>query len=68
MAPYKSLYPKARLRLSQTERIASQVMVLPTGQTINPEMVQSICGLFRCAFENAGEIRKLLGQKPAKAE
>jgi dTDP-4-amino-4,6-dideoxygalactose transaminase len=68
MAPYESLYPAAHQRLSHTERIAARVMVLPTGQTINPEMIQSICGLFRCAFENAGEIRKLLGQAPANAE
>lgn len=60
MAPYSSLYPKARLVLSQTERVASQVLVLPTGQTITPEIIRIICSLIRIAFENAVKIRKTL--------
>jgi dTDP-4-amino-4,6-dideoxygalactose transaminase len=60
MAPYRSLYPNAHLLLPQTERMASQVMILPNGQTITPEIIRIICGLIRFAFENAPEIRKLL--------
>jgi hypothetical protein len=37
---------------------AAQVITLPIGQTISPEII-------RTAFENAVEIRKLLEQEPA---
>jgi len=60
MAPYASLYPNAHIHLSQTENVTSQVLALPTGETITPEIIQTICRLIRSAFENADEIRKLL--------
>jgi dTDP-4-amino-4,6-dideoxygalactose transaminase len=65
MSPYSSLYPDAYLHLAQTERIASQVLVLPTGQSVTPEIIRVICDLILCAFENAGEIRKFLEKQPA---
>jgi dTDP-4-amino-4,6-dideoxygalactose transaminase len=60
MEPYGSLYPDSHLFLPQTERVAAQVMTLPTGQAITPEIIQVICEIIRVAFENAGEIRKIL--------
>ena len=65
MEPYNSLYPEAHLFLPQTERVAAQVMTLPTGQTITPEIIRAICDIIRFAFENTGEIRKILEKKPA---
>lgn len=63
MEPYKSLYPNAHLSLPQTESVAAQVMTLPTGQTITQKTIRIICDIFRSAFENAGDIRKVLGKK-----
>jgi dTDP-4-amino-4,6-dideoxygalactose transaminase len=65
MAPYGSLYPGAHLFLPQTERVAAQVMTLPTGQAITPEIIRNICDIISTAFENAAEVRKLLEKKPA---
>ena len=65
LEPYRSLYPNAHLSLPQTERVSEQVMTLPTGQTINPEIIRAICDIVRSAFENASEIRKMLRDKPA---
>ncbi|MDX6498964.1 MAG: hypothetical protein QOG23_2224 [Blastocatellia bacterium] len=65
MEPYRTLYPDAHLLLPQTERIAAQVLTLPTGQTITPEIIRVICDIIRSAFENAGEIRRMLAKKPA---
>jgi dTDP-4-amino-4,6-dideoxygalactose transaminase len=64
MEPYKTLYPNADLLLPQTELVAARVMTLPTGQSINPEMVIVICDIIRAAFRNASEIRKLLANNP----
>jgi dTDP-4-amino-4,6-dideoxygalactose transaminase len=65
MEPYKSLYPNAHLFLPQTEHVAAQVMTLPTGQAITPEIIRNICDIISTAFENAAEIRKLLEKEPA---
>lgn len=64
MEPYRSLYPDAHLALPQTERVATRVLTLPTGQAITPEIIRVICNIIRSAFENASEIRKLLQAKP----
>lgn len=61
MEPYRSLQPNASLLLPQTEAIAPKIIVLPTGQAIDPEMVTTICGLFRAAFSQAKAVRTRLG-------
>jgi dTDP-4-amino-4,6-dideoxygalactose transaminase len=63
MEPYRSLYPKARTFLTETERVAAQVVTLPTGQTITPEIIRAICNIIQLAFENAPEIRRVLDDK-----
>jgi dTDP-4-amino-4,6-dideoxygalactose transaminase len=60
MEPYRSLYPSAHLFLPQTERIAAQVLTLPNGQTITPEIIHLICNIIRTGFDNAGRVRELL--------
>ena len=65
MEPYRSLYPDAHLFLPETERVAARVMSLPTGQAITPEVARVICDIIRVAFENSGEIRKVLKEKSA---
>jgi len=64
MEPYKSLCPNAYVLLTETERVAAQVMTLPTGHVITPEIIRVICDIIGSAFENAGEIRRMLAKKP----
>lgn len=47
MEPYRSLYPNSHLWLQETERLAGKVIVLPTGQTVSPETVSTICSMIR---------------------
>ena len=49
MEPYRSLQPNAALLLSETERVAAKVIVLPTGQTVDEETVRRVCGIIRGA-------------------
>jgi len=65
LEPYSSLYPKAYLSLPHTERVAAQIMTLPTGQTITPEIIRVVCDIIRTAFEQATEIRKVLEETPS---
>jgi dTDP-4-amino-4,6-dideoxygalactose transaminase len=45
MEPYRTLQPNAGLLLPETERIASRVMVLPTGQNVELETVERVCAI-----------------------
>ena len=60
MEPYRSLQPNASLLLPQTELKASRIIVLPTGQTIDPGTIATICALFREAFSRAAAVRARL--------
>jgi dTDP-4-amino-4,6-dideoxygalactose transaminase len=50
MEPYRSLQPNAGLLLPETERIASRVIVLPTGQMVGEDSVTKICEIIRSKF------------------
>lgn len=47
MSPYRELYPHAGLLLPNTERVADRVVVLPTGTTMDEEMVRSVAAVIR---------------------
>jgi dTDP-4-amino-4,6-dideoxygalactose transaminase len=47
MEPYRTLNPQAGLQLHETERVASQVIVLPTGQQMKKGDIQNICRVIR---------------------
>ena len=49
MEPYRSLQPNAGLLLPETEHIATRVIVLPTGQTMDEEMVSRVCEIIHNA-------------------
>jgi dTDP-4-amino-4,6-dideoxygalactose transaminase len=51
MEPYRSLQPNAGLLLPETERIAARVIVLPTGQTVEEEIVARVCEIIRNAAQ-----------------
>lgn len=45
MEPYSSLQPGVGAQLPQTERIAEQVIVLPTGTAVSPESIRAISAI-----------------------
>ena len=63
MEPYRSLYPDARLSLPQTEHVAARVLTLPTGQSINVNIIRRVCALIRLVLENASQVRELLAER-----
>jgi dTDP-4-amino-4,6-dideoxygalactose transaminase len=64
MEPYKSLFPNAYLTLPVTEKVAAEILVLPTGQTVSAEVIRKAAELIRFAVKNGREIEKeLAGRK-----
>jgi dTDP-4-amino-4,6-dideoxygalactose transaminase len=57
MEPYHSFFPDAGLQLPHTERLARQVMSLPTGTAVGEEEIRGICGLLRFAVGHGAEIK-----------
>lgn len=57
MQPYRSLYPHAGMLLPNTERVASRVMVLPTGTAVEPADVEKICGILRLAISQRSALK-----------
>jgi dTDP-4-amino-4,6-dideoxygalactose transaminase len=49
MEPYRSLQPNAGLLLTETERVAARVIVLPTGQAVDEETGARVCEVIRDA-------------------
>ena len=47
MQPYRELYPKAGLMLPDTQRVADRVVVLPTGTTMDGEMISGVAAVIR---------------------
>jgi dTDP-4-amino-4,6-dideoxygalactose transaminase len=60
MEPYRSLQPNAGLLLTETERVGSRVIVVPTGETVTSDIVGRICALIRTAFAEAPNVRRAL--------
>ena len=63
MEPYRSLQPNANLLLSETERVASRVMVLPTGQSMEPEYISQICSIIARAVAHNSPDRSSKGSE-----
>ncbi|MDP2761874.1 MAG: DegT/DnrJ/EryC1/StrS family aminotransferase [Sideroxyarcus sp.] len=47
MKPYRELYPHAGMMLPNTQRVADRVVVLPTGTTMDREMVATVAAVIR---------------------
>lgn len=47
MKPYRELYPHAGMLLSNTQRVAGRVVVLPTGTTMDGKMVSAVASVIR---------------------
>ena len=67
MEPYRTLRPDQARLVPATERIAARVVVLPTGQSIDPQTASAIAGVFRDAMARASEIREAVAALSATA-
>jgi dTDP-4-amino-4,6-dideoxygalactose transaminase len=56
MEPYKSYFPHAKLLLSETEKLADKVVLLPTGTSVNENTIQMISQIIRIAIREAKNI------------
>ena len=56
MEPYKSSGEYAGLSLPATDRVASEVLILPTGTAITPTDIAEVCGIIRTVVHHAGEV------------
>ena len=69
MEPYRTIFPDAARSLPHTETLTARVLVLPTGTTVGPEDVGSVCDIIRFAVGTAAAIaaRRALphGRTPA---
>lgn len=63
MEPHRSLYPYAGMLLPETERVAAQVIVLPTGNAISEVQIATICGIIQAATEQADQVRAAIAAK-----
>lgn len=66
MEPYRALTPNAHLDLPETEKVAAQVIVLPTGKSVSVKTITVICGLIRLALENSAVVREAIKMKQSK--
>lgn len=55
MQPYRGLFPNAGLLLSQTERIADQVLVLPTGTSVSTDAIALIAEVMKRILNGSHE-------------
>ena len=63
MEPYRSNFPHSGLLLPVTERVASQVLALPTGQTIETTTINKICEIIRFVVAHGPEIKQRLATR-----
>ena len=52
MQPYRELFPHAGLLLPNTQRVADRVIVLPTGTTMDQEMINDVAAVIRVLIED----------------
>lgn len=61
MEPYRSQPCNAGLVLANTDRIASAVLCLPTGTSVDAKTIRVICAILRFAVHNQDAIHERLG-------
>jgi dTDP-4-amino-4,6-dideoxygalactose transaminase len=52
MKPYRALFPHAGLLLPNTQQVADRVVVLPTGTTMDSNMVATVCAVLRVVVKD----------------
>jgi len=63
MEPYRSLYPDAGNALTETRRLADEIICFPTGQSVSEEDVDRICQILRLAIDNAERLTACLSRE-----
>jgi dTDP-4-amino-4,6-dideoxygalactose transaminase len=53
MKPYRDLYPHAGLLLANTQKVAGEVVVLPTGTAMSREMVETVVSVIRLLVQGS---------------
>lgn len=53
-------YSQSRLTLVETERVSDRVLSLPTGTSITPSDISTICGMIRLVVTNGREVSEKL--------
>jgi dTDP-4-amino-4,6-dideoxygalactose transaminase len=68
LPPYEADGAAARSRLTATEALANEVLVLPTGTAVSPDDVSVVCKIVRLAVGRGAEVRDgLLLEPPLSA-
>jgi len=67
MEPYRSFFPHSRLLLTETERLARRVLLLPTGVSVGPSQVKDVCTIIENALSAAPAVRASLSNRAAEA-
>src|SRR2546426_4772230 len=57
MEPYRSFFPHAGLVLPVTEKLAECVLQLPTGASVGPEEINTVCEIIQFAVGSSHEIK-----------
>lgn len=52
MEPYRSWFPNAGILLPETEQLADRVLCLPSGQTIGPSEIETVCAIIRSSVRH----------------
>jgi dTDP-4-amino-4,6-dideoxygalactose transaminase len=68
MEPYGRLYPEARLRLPETERLVERVLVLPTGTGVTAAQVAAVSAVIRNAVRRRRPRRRGRVRPPEAVE
>lgn len=63
LQPYASSMPGVGSRLPHTERLASEVLTLPTGTAVGEREIDGVCDLIRTAHEHAQDIRDRMDRR-----
>ena len=56
MEPYRSRVPPQKWNLTVTERLAEEVLCLPTGSSVGTDEISQICQIIRVAIRHASEL------------
>lgn len=60
MEPYRSYFPHAGLLLPETEKLAKQVLALPTGTAVGENEIDKICEVLQLVVENGSKASRRL--------
>ena len=68
LEPYRSIFPNAGTILPETQKLAQQVVALPTGTSVIPVDIKKICEIIRFAVSHSSDIKAKLSQSSFKTK